>query len=515
MRNELLLGLLFIGGMIAVPSACSLGNIAADDCATNDECVLAIGPKSMCQDGFCTDPPSCATGHDCRKAAGGGACVEGACVSTFPTHPQCQTIYEPADLFDVRLGAPDAPLVIGSIFSVEEQKDEVLTKSIRLAVREINEKGGKMNRGQRLAVVVCDNGGPGNTATGTARDDLNNRALDYLAGTLGVPVIVGPLSSSDSLRLVARLKEKSYPTVLISPSATSPALTKVDDRLAPGEPGLFWRTCPSDVQQGQVLAGPKVIGGDMNINKTAVVYINDAYGEGLAEVFRSTYGLERSMLFPIDEAKVTQPAVTANLASAVDAYAPDAVLVIAVQAGQTIEILKAMVGKPVAQKKFFFTDGSKDAANLFSPSVPPEVNAMIANAKGTAPASPSGSNYDFFRTNLQSSFGVDAAAFSFTAQAYDATYVGAYGIIWASREGTAYDGRQVADGLSRLSMGAAIQISGTDFAEGKNALAGGQGIDIEGASGPLNFNKDTGEAPGKIEIWGVSGSSFTTLDTDP
>ncbi|UQA60228.1 ABC transporter substrate-binding protein [Polyangium aurulentum] len=510
MRNKLLLGLLCVGGILAAPSSCSLSNIAADDCTTNDECVLAIGPKSMCEEGFCTDPPSCTTGHDCRMVAGGGACVSGVCVSTFPKHPQCQTIYEPADVFDVRLGAPDAPLVIGSIVSVEEQKDEVRTRAMRLAVREINDKGGKMNRGQRLALVVCDVGGPGNTAKGAEREELNNQALDYLAGTLGVPVIIGPSTSSDALQTVARLKEKSYPTALISPSATSPALTKIDDRLSPGEPGLFWRTCPSDVQQGQVLAG--VISADMTILKTAVVYVNDAYGQGLAEVFSNSYGLERSERIPIDEAKVTDPAETAKIAEQVEAYEPDAVLVIAVQGGQTVEILKAMVGKSVAQKKFFFTDGSKDEGKLFAPGLPAEVTTMIQGAQGTAPASPSGTNYEFFRTNLKSAFEVDAAGFSFTAQAYDATYVGAYGIIWASRESSAYDGRQVAEGLSKLSMGTTVNVSVVGWTSGKNALAGGGGIDIEGASGRLNFNKDTGEAPGRIEIWGVNGSSFVTMD---
>lgn len=506
----ILLGLLVAGGTLVGSGACSFGNVERDDCKSNDECVVTIGPNSTCVEGYCTDPPACSTGHDCRKIGGGGACVDGVCVSTFPKHPQCSTIFEPAELATLPLAGPDAPLVIGSIFSLAETKDEILTQSVRVAVREINGSD-KLNRGQRMAVVVCDNGGEKNAATGPARDALNHAALDYLAGTLGVPYIVGPLSSADSLRLVARVKEKNYPTVIISPSSTSPALTDTDDRLAMGEPGLFWRTCPSDTGQGAVMANdvigmdPVVAGGNI-----AVAYVSDAYGQGLATVFRQVYGLGRSELFPIDESKLTDPGALAKLASDIDMYNPAGVLVITVRADPTIEILKAMVGKPVAGRSFFFTDGAKDASSLLNPNLPAEVKQMIAGAKGTAPASPTGETYELFRANMDSQFQTDAADFSFTAQAYDATYVGAFGVIWASRDGTNYDGRQVAEGMGRLSTGDLVKITATEWPKGKNALAGGGSINIEGTSGPLTFDPATGEAPGRIEIWAVQNDAFVT-----
>ncbi len=512
--SALLLGLLVTFATLTAQSACSLGNIQQDDCKTDDECILSIGPNSACVEGYCTDPPACQTGHDCRRIGGGGACVENQCVSTFPKHPQCSTIFEPANLPDLPLAGPDAPLVIGSIFSLAETKDEILTQAVRVAVKEINGSD-KLNRGQRLAVVVCDNGGPTNMATGAERDALNQSALDYLAGTLGVPYLVGPLSSSDSLRLIARIKEKNYPTVIISPSATSPALTDADDSLAMGEPGLFWRTCPSDTLQGAVMAN-NVIGPDPIVmgGNVAVAYASDAYGQGLATVFRQSYGLQRSELFPIAEGQLADPAALAQLATAVDMYNPAAVLVITVQSGQTVEILKAMVGKAVAGRRFFFTDGAKDATKLLAPELAAEVKQIIANAKGTAPASPSGPTYEFFRANMKSEFQTDPANFSFTAQAYDAAYVGAYGVIWASREGTNYDGRQVAEGMGRLSAPGAdipfVNLTATEWPKGKNALAGGGTVNVIGTSGPLNFDASTGEAPGRIEIWSVQNEAFVT-----
>jgi branched-chain amino acid transport system substrate-binding protein len=441
--------------------------------------------------------------------AGGGACVSGFCVSTFPKHPQCMSIHEPADLLDTPLAGPDAPLVIGSIYSLDELKDQVLTESVRLAVDEINNKGGKMNRGKRLGVVVCDNGGPGNMAQGAERQALTKNAVDYLSGTLGVPFIVGPLSSADSLDVIGRLKEKNYPTAVISASSTSPSLTDADDPLGNGKPGLFWRTCPSDVLQGKVMASD-VVGLDAMVTKVAVIYSNDAYGQGLSTVFRQTYGESNAEIFPVDDAKFADAAAMTELATAVNQYGPNGVLVITVRAGNTLSIVKALAGTPAGNANFYFTDGAKDATAMFDSTLTAEVAAIIGKSKGTAPASPSGNVYDTFRANYKAKFNREAADFSFTAHAYDATYIGAYGVIWASRQNDAYDGNQVAEGMLNLSSGSPIDISFGKWSNGKTALANGMSIDVQGASGALQFNPDTGEAPGGIEIWSAAGGKFMT-----
>ena len=64
--------------------------------------------------------------------------------------------------------------------------------------------------------------------------------------------------------------------VMISPSATSPALTTAEDD------GLFFRTAPSDARQGQVMTD---ILRDQGVKSVAVTYTNNDYGKGLAETF--------------------------------------------------------------------------------------------------------------------------------------------------------------------------------------------------------------------------------------
>ena len=68
--------------------------------------------------------------------------------------------------------------------------------------------------------------------------------------------------------------------VMVSPSATSPALSTAEDD------GLFFRTSPSDARQGQVMT--EII-MERGINAVAVTYTNSDYGKGLADAFESAF----------------------------------------------------------------------------------------------------------------------------------------------------------------------------------------------------------------------------------
>jgi branched-chain amino acid transport system substrate-binding protein len=68
--------------------------------------------------------------------------------------------------------------------------------------------------------------------------------------------------------------------VMISPSATSPALSTIEDN------GLFFRTAPSDARQGQVLAD---VIRSRGYSTVAVTYTNNDYGKGLADSFKDAF----------------------------------------------------------------------------------------------------------------------------------------------------------------------------------------------------------------------------------
>ena len=68
--------------------------------------------------------------------------------------------------------------------------------------------------------------------------------------------------------------------VMISPSATSPALSNAEDN------GLFFRTAPSDARQGVVMTEILMEEG---IKEVAVTYTNNDYGKGLADSFQAAF----------------------------------------------------------------------------------------------------------------------------------------------------------------------------------------------------------------------------------
>ncbi|MEX0348638.1 MAG: ABC transporter substrate-binding protein [Paracoccaceae bacterium] len=68
--------------------------------------------------------------------------------------------------------------------------------------------------------------------------------------------------------------------VMISPSATSPGLTTVEDN------DLFFRTAPSDAREGEVMAD---VLKDRGINSIALTYTNNDYGKGLADAITTAF----------------------------------------------------------------------------------------------------------------------------------------------------------------------------------------------------------------------------------
>lgn len=95
----------------------------------------------------------------------------------------------------------------------------------------------------------------------------------------GVTAIVGAMCSGAT---GAVLTSVSLPNgvVQISPSATSPGLSTIEDN------GLFFRLAPSDARQGQLMA--EII-QSRGINEVAVTYTNNDYGKGLADSFAAAF----------------------------------------------------------------------------------------------------------------------------------------------------------------------------------------------------------------------------------
>ncbi len=100
--------------------------------------------------------------------------------------------------------------------------------------------------------------------------------------------------------------------VMISPSATSPALSHMNNE----DNGLFFRTAPSDARQGVVMAEILMEEG---IDEVAVTYTNNDYGKGLADSFKGSFedmGGTVTMTAAHEDGKADYSAEVGALASA-------------------------------------------------------------------------------------------------------------------------------------------------------------------------------------------------------
>jgi branched-chain amino acid transport system substrate-binding protein len=98
--------------------------------------------------------------------------------------------------------------------------------------------------------------------------------------------------------------------VMISPSATSPGLTTLDDK------GFFFRTAPSDARGGQILAD---ITKDRKVKSVAITYTNNDYGKGLADVYEAAvkaHGIKVTTVSAHEDGKADYSSEVATLASA-------------------------------------------------------------------------------------------------------------------------------------------------------------------------------------------------------
>ena len=104
-------------------------------------------------------------------------------------------------------------------------------------------------------------------------------AAERLITADGVKGIMGADCSGVTGAILANVAVPNG-VVMISPSATSPALSTAEDN------GLFFRTAPSDARQGEVLAGILI---DKGLSTAAVTYTNNDYGKGFADAFVAAY----------------------------------------------------------------------------------------------------------------------------------------------------------------------------------------------------------------------------------
>ena len=292
----------------------------------------------------------------------------------------------------------------------------------------------------------------------------------------GVDGIVGAMCSGAT---TAMLTNVAVPNgmVMISPSATSPALSTVEDN------GLFFRTAPSDARQGVVMAEILM---DRGIDNVAVTYTNNDYGLGLANSFAEAFaaaGGTVTLVAAHEDERADYSAEVGALASA----GGDALVVAGYVDSGGSGIIRAALDTG-AFDTFVFPDGMVGQALVDNFGT--EINGSFGQFPGTD------SDGAEIYHNMASAAGFDGTS-AFSKESYDAAAL----IMLAMQAAGSTVPADYAQHVMNVANAPGEQILPGQLGRALELIAAGQDIDYVGASAvELVGPGESGGAYREIEI---------------
>lgn len=376
----------------------------------------------------------------------------------------------PALAADVKIG------LVGGISGPIAAMAPAMIDAQKLAIQQVNDGGGILDGGALVGVVgdsACNPQGGGDAATKAVNVD-------------GVVAMAGPHCSGATL---AAANTVTIPAgiALVSPSATSPAVTALEDN------DTVFRTVPSDAYQGAALARTLKAQGYETI---AATYLNNDYGKGLAEAFKAEWEANGGTLAAFEaheEGKASYRAELANLAKS----GADTLAIFDYGDGAGLTILREALENGFFEK-FVGGDGMKSNA---------PIDALGAeNLTTFVASSPVGSESEglqIFNEAFTGAGGDKDAIFVTTS--YDAAFLLALAI-----EKAGGDKAGVPAALREVASAPGEPILPGEWAKAKAAIAAGQDIDYKGAAGDHEFDEN-GDVPGAYALFGVKDGALEAI----
>jgi branched-chain amino acid transport system substrate-binding protein len=480
---------------LLLASACSLGTFDRIECRpASDDCAAAGFVGSMCgPDGYCvagTVVEDCTTSAECRAENGfGSVCEAGAC-RPFVPNPRCARSFPETLLTNP--SAYSGALVVGSIVERGFGGDAVLENAAELAVFQANEGGG-LEADRPIGIVFCDMSEDASLDLLTL-DDAAVSTAEWLHAELGVAAIHGPTTSGSTELVFEAIRDTD--TLLISPSATSPSLTLLDNPTPTDEqPGLLWRTVPPDSLQGSTIAEDMILRG---ITRVSVVAENGSYGLGLQNQFIDEFVDMGGTIVGTPQAFASSAERDAAIAGSATG-SPEEILFISGEISDSVAFLNVAGRTPAFEGiGVFLTDTSK-TDDIFTETAPAAAS-VFERLRLTAPAPGRGAVYDTFAAAYAARYPEDPRQFGFLPQAYDATWLLIYGTAWAVYQEGSVTGTHIGRGLRRVSSGTSSDITGAAWRAVRSAFRGGSPVNVNGASGALDYDPSTEETEAPIEV---------------
>jgi branched-chain amino acid transport system substrate-binding protein len=272
--------------------------------------------------------------------------------------------------------------------------------------------------------------------------------------------------------------------VMVSPSATSPALSTIDDK------GLFHRTAPSDARQGQVLA---TVLQSRGIDEVAVTYTNNDYGKGLSDSFATAFkavGGKISITAAHEDGKADYSAEVGALSASGSKYL--AVFGYVDQGGKGI--IQASIDAD-AFESFILADGMVGDSLLAA--IGPDLDGSIATLPGGA------SGADAF-TKYAASMGVTGDG-PFVPESYDAAAL----LVLAMQAAGSADRAAIQAKMMLVANAPGKKIGPGELGKALKIIAAGGDVDYQGATS-VEFN-EVGEVFGSYKELEIRNGKWNTV----
>jgi branched-chain amino acid transport system substrate-binding protein len=284
----------------------------------------------------------------------------------------------------------------------------------------------------------------------------------------GVSAIIGAASSGVSLQFIDQVVGAGV--IQFSPANTSDAFTTYDDN------GLYFRTAPSDVLQGEVLGNLIAEDGAQTLG---MIVLNDSYGTGLAKYVTEAFEAAGGEVVAAPTYNTGDTSFSAQI-SEVLAADPDAIALITFDEINTI--LPGLFGNFPAEGLYFVDGNLKNFGDAFAP-------GSLTGAKGTLPGLTIDSIADFtgeLDAFLEAEGTPALEDYSYAAESFDAVILLALASLAA---GGSTDGAEIAAKLQEVSGGTGDGEKCDSFADCAAIIVAGGVADYDGISGPVTFDE--------------------------
>ncbi|MFW6639862.1 ABC transporter substrate-binding protein [Nocardiopsis algeriensis] len=341
------------------------------------------------------------------------------------------------------------------------------------AISEINAAGGIL--GTEVPEIV-----QGDEAGDAAQA---NEAANSLVGD-GVNAVIGAAASG--------MTQATYDTITgagvvqCSGSNTAPDLTNIEDN------GLYFRTAPSDLLSGPVMARKIVEDGHQSV---AIVARADDYGSGYAGGLQDE--LEALGAEVVLSETYDPEATTFNsIVTGVNNEEPDAIALISFEEGA--QVISQLLESGAEGDQLYITDGLNNPE--LGDSVNSEEPEIVTGITGVAP----GADNAAFNEAL-TEFNSELEAFQFGPQVFDCVTT----IALAAEAAGSTDPADYAAEMTNVSSPEGTECS--TFSECRDLLAEGEEIDYQGQSGNIDFDENGDPTSATFQVFHFGEDGYETL----